>query len=278
MEVSIAIILVVIMVSVLLHHYNIKKQKQLQHRGLTNITHIKALISALQTHRGVSSAWLNGDQSKQPILVKIERQVDELIQFLMTQHSVINNGRWASFIDHWGRLNQVGHNSDAQHNFNQHTTMIASLLYLLEDEAEQHALNAITLRQFSHIGFVWRELVVTTEIIGQSRAIGTGVATRKVCSSVDNIRLSFLLQDMQQTISETLPKLSSLASEREKHNLLLDLAKSEIKLLTTSIEQDLIAESQVSINQDKYFALASNSIKALDNIFAHQVEQLNRVI
>jgi len=278
MEIYLIILLLIILFSVSLHHYKIKKQKNLQRQGLVNIAHIKLLISIVQTHRGLSSAWLNGDLSKQAMLLKLEQQAHQEIEQLNNKNSVDKNGRWGSFTDHWGRLNKHDDTRDAENNFKQHTQMIASLLYLLEDEAERSHLNTMSLPNLPNIGFVWRELVATAEIIGQSRAIGTGVATSKKCTSVNKIRLSFLQQNMQKTINDTLPKLTSLEGFTSKHSELLKAAKSKMEFLSKTIECELITANEISINQDEYFALATNSIKALDEIFNHQVEQIEKII
>ena len=282
MEIYIIMLMLIVIFAVLLHYYKINKQKKLQLQGLVNIAHIKLLISIVQTHRGLSSAWLNGDLSKQAMLKTLEQQVNDQIESLENKSTVNENGRWASFTDHWSRLNQYFHSNnkdhDANNNFKQHTQMIANLLYLLEDEAERSHLCAMSLPKLPSIGFVWRELVVTTEIIGQSRAIGTGVATSKKCSSVDKIRLSFLQQNMQKTINDTLPKLTTLDRFTSEHSELLKAAKSKMEFLSKTIECELITANDININQDEYFALATNSIKALDEIFNHQMKQIENII
>ncbi|MBB1273973.1 nitrate- and nitrite sensing domain-containing protein [Psychromonas sp. SR45-3] len=278
MAIYIVILLLMVLVVILLHHYKTKQKKALQVRGLANIAYLKSLIGAVQTHRGLSSAWLNGDQSKQAMLLTFEQQADSDIKYLQQDMAADENGRWDSFVDHWARINQPGNTNDADNNFKQHTQMIANLLYLLEDEAEHKHLNAMSLQALAHIGFVWRELVQTTEMIGQSRAIGTGIATRKICSSVDKIRLSFLQQNMQKTINETLPKLGSLDSESEQHKALLTTAFATMQCLMETIKSDLIQADKITITQDQYFALATNSIKSLDEIFKHQLAQVKQVI
>ena len=278
MEIYIIILLLIILFSVWLHHYKTKQQKTLCVQGLDNITHIKLLISAIQTHRGLSSALLNGDQSKQVMLATIEQQVKSEVKYLEEKCTIDKNGRWGSFIDHWGRLKTNDKARDAENSFKQHTQLIANLLYLLEDEAERGHLNAGSFPKLPNIGFVWRELVVTTEIIGQSRAIGTGVATSKKCTSVHKIRLSFLQKNMQKTINSTLPKLSSLERFTNEHKALLNVAKLKMEFLSNTIENELISTEQISINQDEYFALATDSIKALDSIFNHQIEQIQQII
>jgi len=243
-----------------------------------NISHIKSLITLIQTHRGLSSAWLNGDKTKQGQLTIIENQSKTEIQHLEQQEPIVKNNRWMAFSDHWKRLNKHDSSRDPENNFTQHTQLIANLLYLLEDEAERSHLNAVSLPNLPSIGFVWRELVVTTETIGQSRAIGTGVATRKKCSSVHKIRLSFLQQNILKTMNETLSKLSSLERFTSKHVDLLKTAKSKMQFLSTTIECELVSANEVTINQDEYFTLATETIKALDNIFEHQMEQIGEMI
>lgn len=278
MEIYIVIILLIVICSVTLHYYKIKQQKELQTQGLINITHIKSLITLIQTHRGLSSAWLNGDNSKQGQLTVIENKSKTEIRHLEQQSPIIKNSRWMAFADHWQRLNKHDSNRDPENNFTQHTQLIANLLYLLEDEAERSHLNAVSIPNLPSIGFVWRELVVTTETIGQSRAIGTGVATRKNCSSVHKIRLSFLQQNILKTMNETLSKLSSLERFADKHIDLLKTAKSKMQFLSTTIESELVSAREITINQDDYFTLATDTIKALDNIFEHQVEQIEEMI
>ena len=278
MVICLIILTLIVLFSVAFHHYKIKKQKTLQAQGLINISHIKRLISLIQSHRGLSSALLNGDDSKQAPLQALEQQVEVEVRSLKDQVAIQETSRWSGFIDHWSRLNKQDSQRDSENSFKQHTQLISNLLYLLEDEAERSHLNATCLTKLQSIGFVWRELVVTTETIGQSRAIGTGVATSKICSSVHKIRLSFLQQHIQITMNETLAKLSSLEAFSKKHSELLSIAKSKMEFFSNTIENELIKANPITINQDEYFALATDSIKALDDIFDHQMQQIQETI
>jgi len=278
MEFYIIIILLIVFTAILIHHYKIKRLKELQKRGVINVSHIKAIISLIQVHRGLSSALLNGDESKGKQLILIEKKVKFESKHLQNQPVIFRSARWGAFIDHWGRLNKHNSSRDADNSFKQHTQLITNLLYLLEDEAERSYLNAAFLPKFNNVGFVWRELAVTAETIGQSRAIGMGVATSKSCSSIHKIRLSFLLQKIQQTMDETLPQLSVLERFEYKHSDLLKAATSKMEFLISTIERDLLSASKITIDQDEYFSLATDSIEALDNIFDHQIEQIKATI
>jgi len=277
MELVVALLLIISCL-ILLHRNKLKREKNLQQEGVVNITHIKALISFVQIHRGLSSAWLNGDKSKRSLLSDLEKKINTEIIALQQQIVFNITDRWIGFTDHWMRLKRHQDSHDAENSFKQHTQMISGLLYLLEDEAERSHLNATYLQKFQHIGFVWRELIGTTEIIGQSRAIGTGVATKKQCSSVHKIRLSFLQQHMQKTLDSTLPNIFALDSYQSEHESLLEIAKSRMLSLNLTIEKELINAQQITINQDEYFALATDSISALNAIFDHQIEQIKSTL
>jgi len=277
-------ILVVILLTISLifiHLYKVKKTRSEQFDGLANIANVKSLISLVQKHRGLSAAKLNGDSAKTAELATIERSINDICTVL-NHTKVITNNRWLSFYDHWRRLIKLNTNIeqdiDTDNNFKQHTKMISNLLYILEDEAERSHLNSLSIPSMPNIGYVWRELVVTTEIIGQSRAIGVGVATTKICSSVDKIRLSFLEQHITKTNNDTLSQLHFLNSYNEQHHYLLNLAQEQMMTLTNTIQQELIEKQPITINANDYFNLATDTIAAVDDIFNNQLEQIKTTL
>lgn len=280
MEILLVTLLIIslLIFAVISHSFNIKQHKKLQHEGLHNVSHLKKLIRLSQVHRGLSSAWLNGDNSKKVELTRISQELSNIIRTLETVETLNKTSRWESYIDHWTRLSKKSHNISPNDSFDQHTQLIANLLYLLEDEAERTELNASHLSELPNIGYVWRELVVTTENIGQSRAIGTGVATTKTCSSVDKIRLSFLHKHIQKTTNETLSKLSAISSASTAHDNLTKVARSKIDHFSETMLHELIEKNDITINQDEYFKLASQSMKSLEDIFDLQLTQVEELI
>ncbi|NVK24076.1 MAG: nitrate- and nitrite sensing domain-containing protein [Gammaproteobacteria bacterium] len=278
MDIHIVTVVVLIIVAMALHFSRQSSEKKKQLSGLSIIVKIKTLMSLVQQHRGLSSAWLNGDQSKLPILKNMEQKIGLLCGEINETGIENINVRWRGFLDHWSRLTRKSHDTDVTNNFKQHTQMISNLLYLLEDEAERAHLTPSAIPELPSIGFVWRELVSTAESVGQSRAIGTGVATAKSCSSVDKIRLSFLEKHINSTCSDMLKKLTCLEQFSGQHANLLSSAQDKMKRLINTIEHDLIQASKVSIDQNDYFNLASDTITSLDNIFNSQVEQVKMVL
>jgi hypothetical protein len=147
---------------------------KIQRQGLLNVRALKQLIYFIQQHRGMTAAYLNG---KKEILTKI-KTIRQHIQENIRENELTfdkDNERWHSFLDHWQRLSTGS--ASADNSFDQHTLLINNILYLLEDEAEKGLLFSQFLPQFPQAGYVWREVIGATEMIGQARAIGVSVAT-----------------------------------------------------------------------------------------------------
>lgn len=254
-----------------------KKTKETQLTGISFITQLKSLITLVQQHRGQTSAWLNGD-------VKVERKLMEIkssIQFIIKQlhiTSINTNDRWIGFYDHWQRLLLLKNKTSVDNSFDQHCLLIKNLAYLIEDIADNHFLTADYCSELPNIGYTWRELVMSTENIGQSRAIGTSVSVQKKCSSVDNIRLNFLSENINKVTINTLNNLSYLPNEAEQHKKLVNIATNKVKELTETISQELINTTEITLDNKEYFTLATATIASFDNIFDHQVAQLSKVI
>ncbi|MGJ8692615.1 MAG: nitrate- and nitrite sensing domain-containing protein [Thalassotalea sp.] len=272
---SLVVLLFTTMVFIKQKRQRHKKQTQLQ--GITLIGQLKQLITLVQQHRGLTSAWLSGDSKVKTKLVVLKQQISQVIKSLeITQ--VQQNERWIAFVDHWPRLLQFNNLTSVGNSFDQHTMMIRNLAYLLEDTAEHSFLTAEYIPALPNVGYVWRELVLATENIGQSRALGTGVAAKSLCSSVDKVRLNFLTQTMTKITEHTLQNLSFLPEEQSVHRQLIASTSVKMNQLITTITNDLVNASKVIVDNGLYFELATETMKAMNDIFDHQIKQLNNII
>lgn len=278
MIIVILTIFVLLLVSAFLYsHHKNSQQVKTQRQGLKRIREIKKLITLVQKHRGLTLAWLNGDNSIEVQLNNLKKDINSLNNFVL-QTDICHNDRWISYYDHWQRLLTTKLGQSLLNSYDQHCLMVKNLSYLLEDTAENHLLTADYITDMPNIGYAWRELIVTVENIGQSRAIGTGVTAKKHCSSVDKIRLNFLTLNMGKISRNTFDKLSYSPDEKIKHETLLNLAKNKMDNLIKTIQEQLINSTHVEIDHHHYFKLATDTIEEFDNIFEHQMKQLSKAI
>ena len=276
------IIIIVLVAIIVLATFFIKKSKadkneKRQHQGLDCIKKIKKIITLVQQHRGLNSAWLNGDTKLNSQLATLEQLVSQEINALALSAVSINE-RWIGFVDHWGRFIHSDKKSSVTNSFEQHTLMIRNLAYLLEDTAENAHLTADFLPELANIGYVWRELIIATESIGQSRAIGAAIAVQKNCSSVDKIKLNFLIQTMKNLTADTLKNLSYLPDESNSHRELVKKATEKINQLIDVVTLELVDSTSITIESSHYFELATDSILKMNDIFDHQVKQVRTVL
>ena len=278
MEFIILIFICALVVALLLIKKNKKKNTtKSQLVGINFITQLKSLITLVQQHRGQTSAWLNGDKRVEKKLMEIKADIQLIINQLHVS-SINKSERWIGFYDHWQRLLLLKNKTSVDNSFDQHCLLIKNLAYLIEDTADNHFLTADNCSELPNIGYTWRELVMSTENIGQSRAIGTSVSAQKKCTSVDNIRLNFLCENINKVAINTLNNLSYLPSETTQHKKLVNTAMNKVKELTETISQELTNTTKITLDNTEYFNLATKTIASFDDIFDHQVAQLSTII
>lgn len=157
-------------------------------------------------------------------------------------------------IDHWERLLGLYLQQDADKNFKQHNILIANLLYLIDDVADDHHLSKIT---GDSMDTDWRYLLSIAEYIGQVRALGTGVAAKGECSSVLRIQLNHLCNKIASSVDASWP----------------DKSRVEIQQLLRCIETQLIVD-RPSIPANDYFSLATRCIEHVLEQFDRQIDRL----
>ena len=271
------LILFVLLTCVFLKTRQRKKIKQSQKEGLAAIIKLKKLITYVQQHRGLTAAWLGGDTKVSTKLDTLKKEVLQESRGL-AQEKICTDERWIAFTDHWQRLLNVDNTGSISNSFEQHTLMIRNLMYLLEDAAESSYLAADNLPELPHIGFVWRETVSVIESIGQSRAIGSSVTAQSFCSSVDKVRLSFLLERMKEVTEVTLHELSYLPNEKSQHQLLVDTAINKVNELSDIISEGLVNAPLVLVDSGEYFNLATDAMTTMNDIFDHQIKQMKHLL
>lgn len=275
---SITIVVALFIFIVALVSNNKKKLiKKTQKNGLSTILQLLNLVTNIQKHRGLNAAWIGGDSKAHEQLVTLKKQILVDIKNIH-EDKVITDERWLAFIDHWHRLLEFNNELTISNSFEQHTSMIRNLIYLIEDTAEFSYLVSDYLPELPNIGFTWRELTAAIETIGQSRAIGTGVAVESFCSSVDKIKLNFLSETIKNLTENTLKQLSYLPNEKSQHDQLINNAMSKMKELNYIIANELIDAPVITVDTLKYFDLATITLQQVSDVFIHQTKQVEQLL
>lgn len=163
-----------------------------------------------------------------------------------------------SFTDHWSRLEGSALTLPVSDNIKQHNQLIANMLQLIEDIAAHHNLLFVT-HPGDGVSTLWRELLYTTEWLGQARALGTGIAAAGQSTGVERIRLGFLC--------ERIEALSSIAhADLNGHNQnglrsLRDAGRT-VSVLLSVIETEFLSAAAPKLPATAYFDQATKAISA----------------
>lgn len=230
-----------------LHVQETNKKKQIE--GLNILKSCRTILTLLQQHRGLTTAYLNGGDSLLKRISPLEDQINAKInQIDQEEEWLKNNLMWLGIKDHWERLLNNYSNYQSEHNFRQHCNLIINLLKLIEYCAEQHNLRGLFSKHLKNVDFIWSQLLITAENIGQIRAIGTSIAAAKKASNIQLIHLNYL----QNCISDFI----------EKPNPPFD--NTLIANFLNTVNNEIISNS-INISAENFFNLATIVIDDLLN-------------
>jgi hypothetical protein len=240
--------------------YGVIKRKRLEEilfrSGIVYLKRLRTLLMYIQQHRGLTNGFLSGNLSVADDIKKIEVLVArEIAELSAIEGWIQDNKKWDSIIDHWKRINAHYQTIDADINLKQHNTLIANLLYLVDDLAYAHHLGKLGLIEATDTD--WRNLLFVAEYIGQARALGMGAVSRGHCTSVLRIQLNHLVVKIESNIN---PVWS-------------ESTRQDFRNFITVIEEQVITNTP-SISPADYFKLATVCIEHVLLEFDRQVEKI----
>jgi hypothetical protein len=229
--------------------------------SLEIIKRMRELLYLLQKHRGMTTGFINGNRKIKNEIDRVAENVD--ITFISIQAKakwLLQDVKWSNIVDHWSRLQLFYSKNNtegvlSESNFKQHNLLIANLLYLIDDVADQFHLKR---SGDDATDTDWRYLLSIAEYIGQVRALGTGVAARGDCSSVARVQITHLCKKIASSIDSSWPEES----------------RQQIEFLISNTEKELLVEHP-QVDPEVYFNLASQAIEQVLALFDKQIDLLN---
>lgn len=224
-----------------------------QGKGMIWLSVLRNFLAKIQKHRGMSTAYINGNHDVLPDIERLETAIAaDIHEINNVDLWMSKNDQWVSLVEHWDRLKSAfKKNDDAENNLLQHNRMIQNILYLVEEMADEHSLLMLRGANQKNIEFLWKDLLHAIEFMGQARAIGSGIAAKKSCTSVERIRMNYLHKKIQEnglSIVGFLPQS--------------ELASSEITTMLAVIDEHLLG-ARCDIDSRDYFNLATKAIEFL---------------
>lgn len=261
------------------HWHGLRKRQALLRAGLHSTRQLMTLLQALQQHRGMHSAVLGGDTSFHPRLEAKRRGVDELFATLSapSPHSAVQLRRRGERLRaDWVALRESCERIDAKTSFQRHSALIRlGLEYLRDLAARTLPVGALHLPPPLFLG-LWQRLPEAAEVLGQLRALGTGITASGRLSEGERIRLGFLSARLDQmathlgTVDER--ELDTLIDARSRilANRVAALcrgARAPVDDFLRLFEAELLQRARPRLTAASYFAAATQAIEALYRVY-----------
>lgn len=271
------------------------KSVELQSNGINYDSQVRKLIKHTQEHRGMSSILLNGDasiknnlaQKDNDILSDIEN-IDKLEKFY--GKGMNTSSHWSSIKESYTAILKNLESMSAKESFDTHTALIRDLFDLtLEINTSTKLLLQDKLEDYYLIDTVVNKLPLIAEYMGQSRAIGSGIATKEAITEEEKEKLNDLVDSINLLMDEANNNLQFVFTDQSMEAELkaeTDKFEKATKGLTDKILSEFINTGSINIPSKEYFNYATVSIndvyafldKASDILDEYSLKEKNDAI
>lgn len=251
-----------------------------QQTGIAINRELKQLLGKLQQHRGMVSGYLNGDASFKykisALQAEIDRETEQIAARLLALPA--HRAGFESIQSHWRKLSPTVLHGTREQSFDNHCQLISAVLDLIRDIAERSLLHRDSACPFGFIEIVWHLLPDTAEAIGQTRAIGTGIAAAGRSLSTERIKLGYLLTRIRNAagrLESGIARTPSAMAGAEFRRSFGEV-QQRIVSLVGDIEQQLLATERPEIDSAGFFAHATQTLNGVFDLYDRAEAVANR--
>ncbi|OEF97021.1 methyl-accepting chemotaxis protein [Desulfuribacillus alkaliarsenatis] len=238
---------------------------------------LKDLLRDSQQHRGLSNAYLSGDETVKGDLEKLRASVDNTIQSISTnrvnfQQAIQDENTWNSIVQQWNSIKANFNNYTEETSFSEHTVMVDYILALIKDVGNQSGLILDTeLDRYYLIDATINELPALSEDMGQLRAQGAAIINHGYIRAEERIEILTLqrsalmkLEDLIENLQVALQANPKLVDELRP---LMDTLQTNSNIYLDLVERMFITEELQLSDARQYFAIATSAINSGFNIY-----------
>lgn len=239
--------------------------------GLVYIQSVRPLLEHMPQHRGMTNAFLNGEQGFRQKILDKRKVVDDLLVDLDITDNQLGEElgtteRLRKIKDQWIALKSGSMKMRAANSFTQHTEMISGLLALLSHVADAAQITLDPDLDTYYLGdALVNKLPMLVETMGQARGLGAGIAAKGSLNNKQAIHLSLL----EDRISSNNLALGKGLAAAVTHNpavgkqlqVLVEGNAASIHKFENILEKELLGKETISIAGSTVFAAGSEAIK-----------------
>ncbi len=261
---------------------------QKEHRGLEYIIPLRQLIQHFPEHRGMTNAFLAGNNEfKEKILAKRRQIAEDIKQIneidLQIGAELDASRQWNAIKSNWKQLEVAAFNGSSKQIFSQHTRLIADVLELVKHVADTSNLTLDPkLDSYYLMDTIISILPQMAENLGQARGLASGFAVKRSFNQQQRIKLTSLLSTVQQNIaalkrgSQVLFRVNPDVFAQVNNDITQALSLSENYLQL--LEREILSTEQINITSTTVFQRGTETIKVNFQLLDHLVPELDALL
>ncbi len=279
-KILLVVLLLLIPATYVTYHYTVGLNQAIalprqQRVGMQFVRAAGDFIKEVQRHRGTASRLLNGDASAKQALTGFQADAAQAIarlDSLDATHGAAfgSSAEWEKIKDDWEALLTVLPSLPPAKSFEMHTDVVTAIQRFAERVSDRSSLSMNSHLDEYHLSILTTQtLSRLSEVQGQERAAGSGVATKGSATQEEKTRIQILkaqaeayLSQAQTSVEQAVLANPALAERLEaKTRTMTDLANSYQALA----ERELIQPQTITIAGATFFDEAT---VAIDSVFA----------
>ena len=252
-------------------HYNEEIDfHQGERLGLQYIQHIRPLIELIPQHRGMTNGYLNGNTAFHDKIMDRRKRIDQHLTALAAfdqRHNkkLKTESLIPTLVDTWNKLKNSAFDGPAPEVFKRHTLLIGEFIELIGHVSETSGIALDPYADsYNLINAITEHLPNMTELMGQSRGLGAGVAARKEKSQQELLRMAVLVDHIKDEYEETGKHLGYALNEnpelKQQLGKLLESTVNSARTFAQNIDVNLITATDIVADSSELFAQGTAAI------------------
>ena len=243
--------------------------------GLAYLGQLRRPLQYIQQHRGMAAAYLAGDHSFREKMLEQEKLIDHELAAISasdaaTGEMLATGDAVEQLQSQWTTIKRQVFDMSRKASFDAHTKLIADLIDLIAHVAETSRLVLSPDRDsYCLVDLAVRRFPVLTEAMGQTRAIGSGVAAAGKHGKDSRTQLAVRLDritEHEKSLDDDLTTVfrANRALESRLGNT-GDKTRQSIAAFSRMVQEDLLGATQITVSPQQVF---DASTRAIDDVFA----------
>jgi methyl-accepting chemotaxis protein len=258
-----------------------------EHVGISYFAGIRPLIQHIPQHRGMSGAFTNGDDSFRQKMLDKEGGIDTMFSKLVEVDgelgkTLATGNKVNQLRAEWDKLKGAVFGMTPKQSFTAHTDLIAHIIELGHHVADTSGLILDpALDSYYMMDLIVIQMPILTEGMGQSRALGAGVAAKgeitpdawaQLAIRMDRIRMAEkAMNGHMAVIFDENPSLKSALGQKGRD------ATAAVADFADLITKQLLDAEKITISTSDIFVSSTKAINGVFDVYDAIVPEMDQL-